>query len=721
MQYQRHVCLDALYGELPNRTSIRLLKINPPIVGESEIGCSLTVVDLCSKPSYQALSYTWDQPYQSMEPHVTHYDQEEENRADLPKQPASHRTPNTPNLASGLPPREHKILCNGQSLLITNNLHDALIQLQAMPEVEALWVDAISINQASLSERAQQVALMGRIYAEAERVIVWLGLPTDDFDDFHWALTTFYPKLLDVFVRLGEDFLRKQSVYNETIPYEMNIPDLIERLERYVKFGCSCRWFSRAWVTQEVVTAVDIIVLCGSHAVSWTDLAKLSKIMDQSGASIETAEHIWGTVDEVRNNDRGPFISMWHLQQDRRTDDMWKEWNDVIKAFEAKTDDERSLAILAHVCDGMSLRNCHDPRDRIYSAIGIVTQNFDHSIGRLISQSYETSVAEIFANLMWVCMERGKCLAYLGYVRGSQRSGIAGLPSWASDYQVHIEGHPDPMVYENASPSWDASGWRGRHDFPCSRRGNHLILEGAMFDTISHPCRWTTDEWTERFQLLQAMDDCCSHMHEGLEPKGPDTFWRSFFGDVYGNQAPAPVELGHRFRLYLTVDIRRHIYTASLQSLANEPDLLTHISTLLTKYTSSPSVPTIEETTTHLSQYRLYKTLQPGTPPHTKIDNQLDEITDQISAYRGYTRQIHAQRRHFTTAKQGILGIGPIDIQPDDEIWAVKGANVPFVLRPNSDGTFRFVGECYVHGFMRGEMLGAEKGQRSRMVELDIV
>src|SRR6201999_2476979 len=38
-----------------------------------------------------------------------------------------------------------------------------------------LWVDYLCINQPNVAEKNHQVALMGQIYREASRVIVWLG------------------------------------------------------------------------------------------------------------------------------------------------------------------------------------------------------------------------------------------------------------------------------------------------------------------------------------------------------------------------------------------------------------------------------------------------------------------------------------------------------------------------------------------------------------------
>lgn len=67
------------------------------------------------------------------------------------------------------------ILVNNQPLLVTANLHAALLQLRNSYLERILWVDAISINQEDLKERGHQVQLMAKIYANASSVIVWLG------------------------------------------------------------------------------------------------------------------------------------------------------------------------------------------------------------------------------------------------------------------------------------------------------------------------------------------------------------------------------------------------------------------------------------------------------------------------------------------------------------------------------------------------------------------
>jgi Heterokaryon incompatibility protein (HET) len=106
---------------------------------ETDFDISLGHFDLDEVPPYLALSYKWGEKY--------------------PLQYVSIR---------GERPFE---------LEITENLYNFLKQVVRgqNDEPQYLFIDQICINQTSMSERSQQVALMSRIYAKSRKVIVWLG------------------------------------------------------------------------------------------------------------------------------------------------------------------------------------------------------------------------------------------------------------------------------------------------------------------------------------------------------------------------------------------------------------------------------------------------------------------------------------------------------------------------------------------------------------------
>jgi hypothetical protein len=60
-------------------------------------------------------------------------------------------------------------------------------------------------------------------------------------------------------------------------------------------------------------------------------------------------------------------------------------------------------------------------------------------------------------------------------------------------------------------------------------------------------------------------------------------------------------------------------------------------------------------------------------------------------------------KRCVMRTESGTIGLGPDNIDADDEIWLLAGGRVPYALRPGIDGCYEFLGEAYVHGIMHGE------------------
>jgi hypothetical protein len=67
-------------------------------------------------------------------------------------------------------------------------------------------------------------------------------------------------------------------------------------------------------------------------------------------------------------------------------------------------------------------------------------------------------------------------------------------------------------------------------------------------------------------------------------------------------------------------------------------------------------------------------------------------------------------RRNFLTSS-GNFGMGREDLEVGDIVCVLLGCSVPMVPR-KMNGYYNFLGECYVHGIMEGEVVGAlEKGE----------
>lgn len=134
------------YQKLPESGSaIRLLRLLPSTGKTDPIQCEIfdTILDEATALPYEALSYVWG---------------------------------NT---------QDGRVIEVGQSTLrIGRNLFEALQALRASSPTASrtIWVDAICINQADVTERAQQVRIMWKIYSGATRTTVWLGPADADSD-----------------------------------------------------------------------------------------------------------------------------------------------------------------------------------------------------------------------------------------------------------------------------------------------------------------------------------------------------------------------------------------------------------------------------------------------------------------------------------------------------------------------------------------------------------
>lgn len=124
---------------------IRLIVVNQGNSADP-ITCSFDTVSLTDTPtpSYDALSYTWGESEISRE----------------------------------------SIILDGTLLHVRANLYVALQAIRNSTGPVVLWIDAISINQSDLDERARQVRLMRDVFAKARRVLAWVG-PLQDERDIH--------------------------------------------------------------------------------------------------------------------------------------------------------------------------------------------------------------------------------------------------------------------------------------------------------------------------------------------------------------------------------------------------------------------------------------------------------------------------------------------------------------------------------------------------------
>ena len=159
--------------------------------------------------------------------------------------------------------------------------------------------------------------------------------------------------------------------------------------------------------------------------------------------------------------------------------------------------------------------------------------------------------------------------------------------------------------------------------------------------------------------------------------------------------------------------IYRHDFIApnETSTLSLPPSALTHLYTRMVQDTLSPwpSLLPYLPTNVHNFFVRLRRRLGIYRIARHRTD-MLMEVTKYI------TRAIPGRVLIFT--KKGHMGLGPVTARVGDGIFALRGADVGFVLREKGEGQngeWELLGEAYVHGVMDGEVwkreIGREKGE----------
>ncbi|KAE8134931.1 heterokaryon incompatibility protein-domain-containing protein [Aspergillus pseudotamarii] len=144
--------------------------------------------------------------------------------------------------------KSHRIELNNHIFYVTPNLHAALVNLRNHHFDRVLWVDAICINQDDIAEKSKQIPLMRKIYAQADRVIIWLGEAFEDGDT-----------ALEYIRSLAEDKAQNERCLDGR--HSKRVSDAcIKLLQR--------KWFRRIWVLQEAGAARCISIMCGSVQIN---------------------------------------------------------------------------------------------------------------------------------------------------------------------------------------------------------------------------------------------------------------------------------------------------------------------------------------------------------------------------------------------------------------------------------------------------------------------
>jgi Heterokaryon incompatibility protein (HET)/Protein kinase domain len=219
---------------------------------------------------------------------------------------------------------------------ITSNLEAALRHLWCENKHNTLWIDAVCINQYDMAERKEQLAIMKDIFDQAESVIAWLGLASENSDqviDFLEQVGKQAYKHLPSYIHghgiRHEDlkpnniFYRHSQIYltdfSSCTEFEVQktFDKLASRLDEFLQLASSHRsflnrnyWY-RIWIVQEISIGKKI----GQTPLSWAARnGHEAVVKDQKYAEVPTSDTEEREVP-INNGVARSITSLWAIWQ----------------------------------------------------------------------------------------------------------------------------------------------------------------------------------------------------------------------------------------------------------------------------------------------------------------------------------------------------------------------------------------------------------------------
>ncbi|OTA94457.1 hypothetical protein M434DRAFT_394721 [Hypoxylon sp. CO27-5] len=402
----------------PHSRQIRLLDIYPA-TGNDVIECKCHVENLDdSNLEYEALSYVW-----------------------------------------GNETTKKMIKINGFDEMITDNLHDGLLQLRHQTNTLTIWVDALCINQQDGLEKTHQVDLMSKIYQRCKKCNFWLG-----------NFAKYQPPLAAADVQASFDMV--EFICRVTEDVKTKVPQSLETMEsrrvaaKTLNVLCTLSWWERIWVVQEAVLPSCSRLIWGSISIGWEWMELISDILVQ-GKHLNIPFKLSEFWDPTLFRMGMSTIRILRRIPEPALDRLWR---------------------VRH-------RKATNPLDKVYGLMGLLRHV---PFSRMSSCDYTLNPSILFkrATLDLIDLEKG--LRPLVGRRG-ERGRTRDLPTWAIDW-VPPEDESEKFN-RYWCHSWVYPYFQADMGFPMrmfvSEGGSDSILNftGVFIDTVKIVGRPTDDRY----------------------------------------------------------------------------------------------------------------------------------------------------------------------------------------------------------------------------------
>jgi hypothetical protein len=627
----------SLYDDLTSlpedQQYIRLLIILPAPSQDHPLKCILTTQCLDGIPPYTALSYVW-----------------------------------------GVSTDKASIECNGISLDVTQNLAVALLHIRHHEEHKVIWVDAICINQASTSERASQVMLMGKVYSSAVSTMIWLGEQS---------------ARSRVALELCRRFADVMS--GSLLPNEDRVPGLTEE-----DYGNICDlldrpWWLRVWVVQELCLSASPFVQVGPDNIPWVVLElALELIWRLNSRYIQR-----GPPREFSTSQRIEHSNMMSQILTHRSFRNARMLISMRKRIQSSGPKEDLLDVLLRLQDFQAT----DQRDKVFALLGIVDSQ-SHGV----QPNYTVSVNDCYMQAAASIVKAKRNLSIFNVPSLSKAQRDANLPSWAPHWNRDAPASseiPFRSFFDYSNIELREIGVARARDFPCA---GESLVDLARLDSANLGVLSLSGILTDSIYVTKDVLSISYPTTAEIEMAHGSTFLRIFLDSAKQNGSfLETLQQWKQFAMsqgpYSGEDWW-HVFCSTISF----GEAVENIETSSRQFSASWN--SVMRGSVSRALGRPVRAVFPRL--HLIIRGVLFVYTlyrrpKDLAEFMGHSFEAHDRR--LAKTEKGRLALVPPSTRTGDRIILLSGGKTPYVARQRSGlpQQWELVGECYVHGIMFGE------------------
>ena len=327
-----------------------------------------------------------------------------------------------------------------------------------------------------------------------------------------------------------------------------------------------------------------------------------------------------------------------------------------------------------------------DPRDKIYAALGI-SRNEEK-----IEPDYSFAVEDVYVQAAKRSIETTQSFRVLAHCRFPPT--LSGLPSWVPDWTDQEAGKRVGLSQRHSQ--W----WGARHEdkiyaaggdlqaeFRFENHDRELIVKGINADELVFVS--TGYSYRRQRDLSRSVENNSQRLEYDKASRQEDEVTP---GNVLNGQWLREWAAFQSSTKHYFTYIARGDWTYQPEGGNDQfsrPNYLLSDEALGSAYLKTLAADVFRMEVPNSNELRI-------------TDKTFEGVQDMTRLFRDacVSRSVG---RAFAVSKLGLFVLVPAEAQTGDCIAFMQGSEVPFILRPSA-ADYLFIGECYLHGLMDGEL-----------------